>query len=1364
MAKIKDIVQLKSGYANFVDLKSAFEAAQENADRMAMYRPTKAHRKVLERICRALYLPNDKKFFLKSGSFGTGKSHLALMEANILGLSSGDPAIAGFYANYEKLDPEKARQLKNIRKDGQYLVAVCDYHSGKPFEDVVLKAIFEACRKKSLDVEVETEFDEADRQLADWEAKGDQGFRNFHQDFGKALEAGMPGMTVEQLRIGLRDYDSSALRAFQEVYREIMGGTPFHANSGNLIQIVKALIKRPKFKERFKGLAIFYDEFGNVLEQGKYSKDVLQGFMEDVCHQEPNVIFVGCIHKDFRAYADRLSRADAAVMSARITQVDLHNEGIEEIIGAIVETDKQGEVWKNEVQPKTGIFNNLLPVCVSLKLFPWIEDVNHIRQRILEDIYGLHPMALACLLHLSSEIGSDLRSAFTFFTGDLGGAAGSYAEFIKDQDIVLADGRLNLHTVDRLTTFFHAELSPKNTDLRDRQRQIVNGYQATLEAMRKAYQRELPGVMEDERLKILRAMLIFQLCQVPASLENIQFGLYCVTPPDKKQVKGLLQDMVQKRVLFFHQQAQTYELAASSGEDPYDLIQQYMDNPALHPEDMLDAFLKEAGRGTRDDYVLAKGYNMLYGEDKRFRVHVVRARDIGDALWDGIRKEHAELRLRPEKSSEGALVYALCEDEAEVHLARAAAGAIVDDNVALAVLHEPRPFAEALLKVKACRHYLPPSEARKISAETESRLRDLLENQDNGYLPHLIRLFTDIIDGHEACWLRKGGKTLVDRPPQSHKPADMLCEDLFPERCRIKHPDLNLCHDDRWRTGRNTALKQAVAVLLTAEQVMIDKGNPDNHGEKRYLEKVLLRGAGALRSIGCEGSVNHFVCESDPGLIHDVFPVLKELCRGLTLLGTDQVFPLGGYLETMRGSPYGAGGTPLMLVLAHVVRAYGERLTAYTDTTRNEEYPLRDYEDLAAVVSAPASKVVFLVRDVSPAQARMIDAVAKAAGASDLKHGQVRSLEAAMLALRTWWAGLPNVARIVTLYEPNRQERLQSLKDLLEQMNPKTDRFHFLLCALPRVYSLGLSGTISTEGEADALAAAFAEDVNLFNSGEQLAQARLAQALCPVFETQGDLIDCAKAMETWFQNLGHSQREVFACDDLEARQLLTRLHDQTKPVAGKLVADIPHDFGFGALADWTCLHVKDLAARLKQARTFIESRSEGPGKTSASPDVPLPIVPRETAELAEGEDFPVDLPQGADRLAYAPDGQDPRSSEKVLFTKGRLNLAPLLTGRTSLTVHVRAVDQAGNYSTPVAVRLRSKERKYAIQFVGDRNMLAEKKASFLWPDNREGLVAVLRSMIDHATKNRLLEPGEAERINTLLREMAAMRPEAGDIS
>ncbi len=84
MAKIKEVVKLKTGYANFVNLKSANEEAKENADRMAMYRPTKSHRVAFKRLCRGLYQPNDRKFYLLSGSYGTGKSHLCLRECGMM--------------------------------------------------------------------------------------------------------------------------------------------------------------------------------------------------------------------------------------------------------------------------------------------------------------------------------------------------------------------------------------------------------------------------------------------------------------------------------------------------------------------------------------------------------------------------------------------------------------------------------------------------------------------------------------------------------------------------------------------------------------------------------------------------------------------------------------------------------------------------------------------------------------------------------------------------------------------------------------------------------------------------------------------------------------------------------------------------------------------------------------------------------------------------------------------------------------------------------------------------------------------------------------------------------------------------------
>ncbi len=1342
MSKIKEVVKLKTGYANFVELKSAFEATQENADRMAMYRPTKAHRRAFERICRGLYQPNDKKFYLLSGSYGTGKSHLCLMTANVLSRSSGDPEIAGFYENYAKLDSEKAKLLKNIRKDGQYLAAICDYHSGRHFEDVVIKAVFEACEAKGLNTGVETEFDEAERQLDEWEKKGDKGvIRNFYQDFSKALESVVPGLTVEQLRAGLK-YDREVLKKFRAAFKEMMGGVEFQAQAGNLIPILKKLVKSQTFKGRFKGLVIFFDEFNYTLENASYSKDILQGFMETICKNESNVLFVGCIHKDFKSYADRFSKDDAAVMSARITQVDLLNEGIEEIIGAIVETDKQNEVWKKEIGPKTGVFDQLVPPSRSLDLFPWIEDVNRIRQRVLEDIYGVHPMALSCLLKLSSEIGSDARSTFTFFSGDVGGEKGSYADFIDNAEVTVAGGKLNLYTVDKLFTFFKKELSQKNPELRERQRQFVNGFYASMDALRKTAQGELLGFQEDERIQILRTILIYQLCQIPASLENIQFGLYCLSTSEKNQIKGYLTNLRKNGVVFFRQQSKTYELAASIGEDPYDLIGRFIADTKLHPSDTVAAFLEESGGKRLPEYSEAKGYNLPFGEDKRFRTRFVRAKDVGDAFWKEIRTDYEESRNKPAKSFEGTLVYILCEDEGDVNVAREAVKTISDDNVALAVPHAPQPFTETLLRVKACRHYLPPNEAEKISAQTESRLRDIFENPEDGYLPTLQRVFRDITEGNEACWYWQGGKVLVDKPRQSHKPADMLCDELFKKRCRIKHPNLNFCHDEKWRTGKNTALKQAVGVLLEAEKVLIDNGNPDNHGEKRYLEKVLLKGAGALKKFGSEGVVSYFACETDPAKLHDDFPVLKELCDRLANLNPEETFSVGAFLEDAKDPPYGVGGTALMLALAHVIRAYGERLIVYKDSTRMVEQSIRSYNDLVKIVSDPAPKTVFVVRNISQAQITLIDLVAKAVEAPPLKHGETRFLNSAFETLKQWWSGLPSVAKVISLYEEGRKARLNSLKNLMDVLIGSVDRFDFMLEQLPAVYSGGPVGDTLTERDVKTICDAFTEDVTLLNSGEQTAQGQVAHAVCAIYGAKGDMIECKNVVSNWYANLNPSQRDPDKYDHEDAKQFLVRLADQSVSFSTKIVELLSKDYGFGAVSQWTSLHIKDYAAKLKQAKAEIDK---------ARPVVYKPAVDEGVHEVRESEEIYVTIPKGAVRLIYTLDGSDPRHSDNAQKTDNNLDLVNLLKDRPNVKIKMRAVDQNGNVSDVVSVELISKERKYEMQV--EKDLFGEEEATFKCPDDAEGLVAVLKSVISYGVKNKLLSKDRAQKIETLLSDL-----------
>jgi energy-coupling factor transporter ATP-binding protein EcfA2 len=882
MAKIAEIVKVQSGYANFVNLREALAEESENTDRMAMYRPTKAHRVAMERLSRGLYVPNEKKFYLLSGSYGTGKSHLCLMLANLLGKSSDDPSLTGFYNNYAKLDAQRAKELKNVRTGGQFLVVVCDYGSGRKFEDEVLRSIVTACEKRGIDISAFTEFAEAERLLAQWEkvAGGGQGIRNFFDDFTKALVQVAQGTTVAALRANLKQFKRDAFETFQSAY-EVMQGVEFQPKSGNLVSIVRDLVRSAEFKAKFKGIAVFYDEFGTAVLQGsRFEAAVMQSFMEELCQHEANVLFIGCIHKSFKDYAERTNQTTASVMEARLTQVSLANEGIEEIIGAIVETQKDSALWGQEIKPKAGIFDQLTPQCASLKLFPWITDTNRIRERVLEDIYGMHPVALHCLLKLSSEIGSDVRSTFTFFSG--GGepaVPGSYSDFIQNSEITGSNGALNLYLADQLYLFFKEELSPSSRDLLDIQRNLVNGYVASLQALRKMEKPELLDELKDEKIAVLRTILIYALCGLPASLDNIEFGRYCISKSEKKQLKGILSELDKAGAIYLRRTSNTYELCATEGQDPVTLI----DNLAEQPETIAQATVSELIKqcGHQEDFLLANGYNLPFTEDKRLRRTFVRGRELGPELWDQLQVSYDKAGAKYGTAFEGHAVYAICEDDSEVKMAREAVKSIPAGNILVAVPHDATPFCENLKRVIASRHLLSNEEASKYPAQVIARIRDMLDNgMDDGYLPLIKKVVNQVTSGSQSTWYQAGGKLLVEKPLQSHKPADMFCEAIFTQRCQIKHPDVNLLHDEKWQRNSNTPLKQAVMELLnTASDVQIDNGNPDNHGEKRYLQKVLLNGCGALKHLRNNGPVTEFFVESDPDKIDAKFPVLKELIR-----------------------------------------------------------------------------------------------------------------------------------------------------------------------------------------------------------------------------------------------------------------------------------------------------------------------------------------------------------------------------------------------------------------------------------------------------------------------------------------------------
>jgi hypothetical protein len=1352
MSKISEIVKVSSGYANFVQLRSALREEAENSGRMAMYRPTKAHRNALERISRGLHMPNDKKFYLLSGSYGTGKSHLCLMLANVLSKSSDDPSLKGFYENYAKLDDEKAKLLKNVRKGGQFLVALCDYGSGRKFEDEVLRAIVEACEERGIDVAKFTEFDEADRKLAEWElaAVEGRGVRNFYADFIKALEKVAPGTPIAALRAGLKNFKRDAMTQFHAAH-QLAQGDEFKAKSGNLVSIVRSLVRSEEFKSKFKGMAIFFDEFGTaVLQNARYDTPVMQSFMEDICQHEANVVFVGCIHKSFKDYAERTNQTTASVMDARITQVPLANEGIEEIIGAIVETEKAGEIWRNEVKPKEGVLDKLTPECVSLKLFPWITDTARIRERVLEDIYGMHPMALSCLLKLSSEIGSDVRSTFTFFSG--GGAIsepGSYAEFIAKNEIAGANGALRMYLVDQLFTFFEKELSPSSRELLDSQRTQVNGYATSLQALRKSVKEELFDEPGDERTALLRTILVYSLCSISATLENIQFGRYALSAAEKTAVKKLLGELEKAGALYLRKTSSTYELCASDGQDPVMLVDNLADSEEIQKSATVAELLKQSG--SDEEYLIANGWNLAFTEDKKLKRTLVRGRELGPELWSRLEQEAAKAGAKFATSYEGHAVYALCEDEGEVKLAREAVKTIPAGNILVAVPHEPIPFREDLHRVIACRHLISPAEAEKHPAQTTARIRDMLDDGvDDGYLPNIKKVVNAVWSGAQASWFEEAGKLLIEKPLQAYKPADMLCERLFSERCQIKHPDLNLIHDEKWMRNSNTALKQAVEELLdTDSTVQIDNGSTANHGEKRYLQNVLLTGCGALSRLRTNGPVAEFTVESDPAKIDAKLPALKKLITRLSSLGPKQSLVLGDYLREMRAAPYGAGGTMLVLAIAHAVRAFGERMRIFSDSTHTEAGDLSSYDAIVRAVSDNSCRLELAVREITVPQRAFIEAVAKAVGAPALAQGEVRTVADAYEALRTWWKDVPSVAKVADLHPAGDRLRLGHLKQLLDTQHG--DSFELMLQRLAEVYA-GEPVDVMSEADAKNWSAGFASDVKSLNAGLTTAQREIAAAILEVYGNKGDMVECEKTINEWYEALTSDQRDPLRCEEHDdAQRLLTILSDSSKSLEQKLMNALPQSWGLGPVKNWTSLQTTAYKAKWEQSKSVIESIKPLVPDPEISLTYNVTKIQNNIWEIEDDAKIRITIPKGAKSVIYSLGNESPEEALAKITLMEATEVPVNLDGEASGEMRIYAVDEEGNTSRKCTYRIRHKQKQHHVQVVSED--LFGDKGSFKFPDSVPSFLEVIRSLTDKALERGVIQQDVATKIKNHLEEL-----------
>jgi len=454
---------------------------------------------------------------------------------------------------------------------------------------------------------------------------------------------------------------------------------------------------------------------------------------------------------------------------------------------------------------------------------------------------------------------------------------------------------------------------------------------------------------------------------------------------------------------------------------------------------------------------------------------------------------------------------------------------------------------------------------------------------------------------------------------------------------------------------------------------------------------------------------------------------------------------VGAFMDEVKAPPYGAGGTPIALALAHSLRAFGERVRVYKDSTRTVETQIGCFDDLIEVVADSSTKVVVQVRDISPGQAVLVDAIAKATHATALKHGEKRTVASAHEAVSAWWGRIPTVARVSGLYEKTKQKRVKRLVEAFSALG-HADRFEFILERLPAAYSGEPVTEALAEEDARKIADEFEADVKLIETGLQRARTAVAESVSPLFGSKGDLVACESGANAWFTSLNPGQRNPLKEEyDEETRQVLSVFVDSKSHFEAKLMTALPTALGFGAVADWAAVHIDEFVAKLKQVKQAIDS---------AKPDLPKVDIGEAVRRVRPNDAVTLTLPKGVSGLVYTTNGDDPRKSEHVTKVAEKANLAEELKDRPNIVIKFRAVDDEGNMGEMQTIQIVNKDKEFEV-VVEKNDMFGGEEARFKFPEDDYSLVLVLRSLLDHAQKRKLIEAKLVEKVKAALNELSS---------
>lgn len=361
---LNEFIKISPGFKAAVNLKND----RNNLNKVKGFIPTEIAREIILDLGKKLHPSSDLRSRIIMGTYGTGKSHLALVLLNFFAQSFETPELQVIV---DKLDPDTQLVLKQYRSQiPKKFLIVNLYGDEGDVADALMMGLRQALEKEGLDYLLPpSAFGAALKRIKEIEESYADNFAILK---GKVEEN---GMSVDELKTRLENYQKKAFDLFREIHPLFSAGGRFeYATMLTPTDFYNSVVKELIEKHNFSGIAVFWDEFGHKM--GEVVKDptgkeglVLQEFAECCNDSLDNQIhfYIFC-HRSLKEYHDisistlggsqHQLEEDLRKIEGRFKPYMMKSTDVEtfQLIDAVIVADQKADGWNKLTDDFNGYF------------------------------------------------------------------------------------------------------------------------------------------------------------------------------------------------------------------------------------------------------------------------------------------------------------------------------------------------------------------------------------------------------------------------------------------------------------------------------------------------------------------------------------------------------------------------------------------------------------------------------------------------------------------------------------------------------------------------------------------------------------------------------------------------------------------------------------------------------------------------------------------------------------------------------------------------------------------------------------------------------------------------------------------------